>query len=96
VVESIGPVFGNLRNVQIHRFVAFGSSVVLHETRSTTLDLNTASSFLLDVFDIRTALTNNLSTEVEADNRLEVHGNLLLGPLALWNRSAMNREDLAR
>lgn len=69
--------------MQIHRFIAFGSSVVLHEARSTTLDLDTASSLLLDVFDIRTTLAYNLSTEVEANDRLEVHGDLLFGPLAL-------------
>jgi hypothetical protein len=96
VFESIGSVFGNLRNVQIHGFVAFSSSVVLHETRTTTLDLDTASSFLLNMFDVGTALTNNLSTEVETDDRLEVHGNLLLGPLALGNRSGMNEENLAQ
>jgi hypothetical protein len=72
--------------MQIHRFIAFGSSVVLHEARSTALDLDTASSFLLDVFDIRTTLTYHLSTEVEANDRFEVHGNLLFGPLALLGR----------
>ena len=82
---------GNLRNVQIHRLVAFSSSVVLHETGSTTLDLDTASSFLLNVFDVGTTLTDNLSTEVESNDRFKVHGNLLFGPLALGKRLEMNR-----
>jgi hypothetical protein len=78
--------------VQIHGFVAFSSSVVLHETRSTALDLDTASSFLLDVFDVGTALTDDLGTEVESNDRFEVHGNLLLGPLALEKKSEVKRE----
>ena len=77
--------------MQVHGFVAFGSGVVLHETRSTALDLNTASSLLLDVLDIRTTLTYHLSAEVETNDRLEVHGNLFLGPLTLKNRSVTFR-----
>jgi hypothetical protein len=78
--------------VQIHGLIAFSSSIVLHETRSTALYLDTASSFLLDVFDVGTTLTNNLSTEVESNDRFEVNGDLLLGPLALRNRLEVNRE----
>jgi uncharacterized protein with von Willebrand factor type A (vWA) domain len=89
--RSTGSVLRNLRNVQIHGFIAFSSSVVLHETRSTTLDLDTASSFLLNVFDVGTTLTDNLSTEVESNDRFKVHGNLLFGPLALGKRLEMNR-----
>ena len=69
---------------------------MLHETGSTTLDLDTASGFLLDMFDIRTALTYNLSTEVEAGDRLEVDGDLFFRPLALRNMSEMKREELAQ
>jgi putative ubiquitin-RnfH superfamily antitoxin RatB of RatAB toxin-antitoxin module len=82
-IESPGSVLRDLRNVQIHGFIAFSSSVVLHKSRSTALDLDTASGFLLDVFDVGTTLTDNLSTEVESNDRFEVYGNLLLGPLAL-------------
>lgn len=69
--------------MQVHRFIAFMPGVVLHEARSTAFDLDTASSFLLDVFDIRTTLTYDLSTQVKAGNRLEVYSDLLLRPFAL-------------
>jgi putative ubiquitin-RnfH superfamily antitoxin RatB of RatAB toxin-antitoxin module len=93
VFKSTGSVLRDLRNVQIHGFITFSTSVVLHETRSTALDLDTASSFLLNVFDVGTTLTDNLSTEVEANDRLEIYGNLLLGPLALKNRLEGSRES---
>ena len=69
--------------MQVHAFIALMSSVVLHETGSTTLDLNAASCLLLDVFDVRTTLTDNLSTKVESGDGLEIHRNLLFRPFAL-------------
>lgn len=74
----------NLRNVKIHILVTLTTSAMLHEARTTSLDLNTTSSFLLDVLYISSAMTNNLSTKVESWNRFEVNGNPLLGPFALF------------
>lgn len=69
--------------MQIHGLITLVSGIVLHETRPTAFDLNTASSFLLDVFDIGTTLADDLGTEIEARNRLEIHRDLLLWPFAL-------------
>lgn len=52
--------------MKIHVFVALPTSAVLRETRATSLNLDTASSLLLDVLDIRTTVTDNLCTEIEA------------------------------
>lgn len=59
------------------------SSIVFHEARATAFYLHTASGFLLNVLDIRTALAYNLSAQVEARNRLKVYGYLLFRPFAL-------------
>lgn len=69
--------------MEIHGLVAFLASVVLDEARATALDLDTTASFLLDVFDIGTAMADNLSTEVETRDGLEVDGNLFLRPFTL-------------
>jgi hypothetical protein len=69
-------------DVQIHGLITLVPGIVLHETRSTALNLDTASSLLLDMFDIGAALAYNLGTEVEARNGLEIHRNLLLWPFA--------------
>lgn len=75
----------HVRDVQIHLLITFVSRVVLHKARASTFDLNTASSFLLDVLDIRAALANDLSTEIEARDGFEIDRNLLFWPLALPN-----------
>lgn len=56
---------------------------MFHKARTTSLDLNAASSLLLDMLDISTAVTNNLSTKVEPRKWLERDGNLFLWPFAL-------------
>lgn len=75
--------WGLLRNVQEHRLVAFPAGAVLHEARAPTFDLNPATGLLLDMLDIGTALSDDLSTQVEPGNGLQVHGNPLLGPFTL-------------
>ncbi|KAH0357788.1 hypothetical protein KCU83_g181, partial [Aureobasidium melanogenum] len=82
-------LFGTLNLVgvraTIHGLITLVSGIVLHETRSTALNLDAASSLLLDMFDIGAALAYNLGTEVEARNGLEIHRNFLLWPFTLWN-----------
>jgi len=56
---------------------------MLHESGSTAFDLNAASSLLLDVLHIGTAMANNLSTKVEARKWFEVDGDLLFWPFTL-------------
>jgi hypothetical protein len=69
--------------MQIHILVAFSASTRFHEARSTTLDLHSASGFLLDMLDIRAAMTNDLGTEVKAWQGLKIDWNPLLGPFTL-------------
>lgn len=66
-----------------HRFVAFTASAGFDEARATTLDLDTATSLLLDVLHISTALSNDLSAQVETGNWLKIDGNALIRPFAL-------------
>jgi hypothetical protein len=73
----------NIRNVKKHWFVVFLHGFGVIKARTTALDLHTTACFRLDVLDVGATGANNLSTEVEAGNRLEVNGYLLLGPLAL-------------
>ena len=56
---------------------------MLHKARPATLDLDTASSFLLDMLDVSASVSYNLSTKVESRKRLQVDGNTLLRPFAL-------------
>lgn len=74
-----------LRNVKIHWLVALSVGTVLREARVAALDLNPASSLLLDVFDISTSMTNYLRSQIESRDRLEVNWDALFGPFALRN-----------
>ena len=56
---------------------------MLHKSRTTALDLDAAARFLLDMLDIGAPVTYDLGSQVEAWNRFEVDGNLLLWPFAL-------------
>lgn len=69
--------------MKVHLLITLLASTMFHEARPTTLDLDSASSLLLNVLDIRTSMTNNLSTKVKTRDRLEVNRDLLLGPFAL-------------
>lgn len=82
--------------MQIHGLITLVSGIVLHETRSTALDLDTASSLLLDVFDIGTTLAYDLGTEIESGNRLKIHRDLLLWPFALCIMLKISRECWAQ
>jgi hypothetical protein len=57
---------------------------MLHKARTATLDLNTASSLLLNMFHVCTSMTDDLRTKVKPWKRLKINRNLLLGPLALF------------
>jgi hypothetical protein len=70
-------------NVQIHIFVALPASSMLHESRTTALDLHAAARFLLDVLNIGAPVTYNLSSQVKAWDRFKTDRNLLLWPFAL-------------
>lgn len=70
-----------------HSLVTFTTSARFNEARSTALDLNTATSLLLDVLHISTALSDDLSTQVETGNRLKIDGDALIRPFALYEIS---------
>lgn len=51
---------GYSRYMQEHRIIALPAGARFQEARSTALDLDPATSFLLDMLHIRTALSDNL------------------------------------
>lgn len=72
-----------MRHMEEHLLVTLPVGRGFEITRSEPLYLDSAPSLLLDVFHIGTAVTNNLGTEVEAGNWIQIYRNLLLGPFAL-------------
>lgn len=72
-----------LRNVEKHVFLAFAAGGGLDESRASALDLNTTSSFLLNVLDIGSSVSNDLGSQVEPRDRLELDWDLGFGPFAL-------------
>jgi hypothetical protein len=71
-------------DVEKHVLVALMVGSGLKVSGSSTLDLHTAASLLLDMLDISSSMSNNLSTQVETMYRLQAYRDLLLGPFALW------------
>lgn len=69
--------------MQEHWLLAFSAGTGFHEAGASTFDLNLASSSLLNMLYICTALSDNLGTKVKARNWLKVHWNPLLGPFTL-------------
>ena len=55
-----------LRNVEIHIFVTFAASSMLHESGATALDLHTTPSLLLNMLHISSPMTNDLGPEIES------------------------------
>ena len=55
---------------------------MLHEAGITAFDLDAASGFLLDVLDVSSTVSDNLCSQVEALNGLEVNWNPFFGPFA--------------
>jgi hypothetical protein len=56
--------------MKVHILVTLPVSRCLDEAGSAALDLHTAARFLLDVLHVGAAMANDLSTQVEARNRL--------------------------
>jgi hypothetical protein len=69
--------------MQVHLFIALTASAVLHKAGTASFNLHTASGLLLNMLDICTTMTNNLSTQVEAWDRLKANRNSLFWPFAL-------------
>lgn len=69
--------------MKIHVLVTFTPCPVLHKSRTSALDLDTAPSFLLYVLHIGPAMTDNLGPQIEARDGLEIDRNFLFRPFAL-------------
>jgi hypothetical protein len=80
----------NLRDMKEHVLIALAPCRKLQVARTTALDLDTASSLLLNVLHVGTTMTDNLSPQVESGNRFKLDWDLLLGPFALF-RLAQDR-----
>jgi hypothetical protein len=52
-------------------------------TRSTTFNLDTAASFMLNMFNISATMAYNLCTKVKAWSGFQIYGNLFFQPFAL-------------
>jgi hypothetical protein len=76
-----------------HRFITFTAGRLFNEARITALNLNAASSLLLNVLHISTTLTHNLSSQVETGDWLQVDGDTRIGPFALCQISKPFRLD---
>ena len=59
---------------------------MLDEAGVATLDLNTASSLLLDMLDVCASVTYDLRSQIEALNRLKINRYPLFRPFALGKR----------
>lgn len=58
------------RDMEEHVLVTFSIRGCFQVARSSALDLHTTSSLLLNVLDVGTTMSNNLSAQVESMNRL--------------------------
>ncbi len=69
--------------MQIHWLFTLLAGTVFHETRTSSLDLDAASSLLLDMLDVRTTVAHNLSPQIEPWDRIKIDWNPFLGPFTL-------------
>lgn len=91
VEERFAEFFGALdfvgvraRYVEVHWFVAFLVGAMFYEAGVAAFDLDAASGFLLDVFDVGSAVADDLRSQVEALDRFKVDWNALFGPFPLY------------
>jgi hypothetical protein len=69
--------------MQVHRLITLTASAMLHKSGTAAFNLNTASSLLLNMFHVCTAMSDDLRTEVETWDWLKVNWNSLLRPFTL-------------
>jgi hypothetical protein len=69
--------------MKIHVLIALTTCTMLDESRTATLDLDTASGFLLNMLHISSSMTDDLSSKVESRHWLKIDWDFLFGPLAL-------------
>lgn len=73
----------NLPDVKKHGLVTLFVCLLFKKSRSSALDLNTASSFVLNMLYVRASLANYLSSKIEPANGFEINWNFSFLPLAL-------------
>ena len=78
------------RDMEVHLLIALHLGIMFLEAASPALDLDSAARLLLNVLDVRSLRSDNLGTQVESRNGLEVDGNALFGPLATSQMVALN------
>ena len=76
--------------MQIHLLITLHLGIVLLETASSALDLNSAARLLLNVLHIGSTSSDNLGAQVESGNRLEIDRDALFGPLAASEMIALD------
>ena len=72
-----------VRDMKEHGLIALVVSGCFEVARAAAFDLDTTSSFLLDVLHIGTAVADYLSSQVKTMDGLEVDRDLLFGPFSL-------------
>lgn len=76
---------------KIHVLIAFAVSCGFKVTRPSALDLHSAASLLLNILHVRPAVADDLSSEIEAWNGLQVDGDLFNTPFASSEFITFNR-----
>ena len=74
--------------VKVHWLITFLISAMFDEAGVAPLNLDPASGFLLNVFDVGASVSDNLRSQVESLNGLEIDGDALFRPLALYGVSS--------
>lgn len=67
-----------------HVLITLTAGGNLEVARTTTFDLDTAASLLLDVLHVGSAMTDHLSPQVKARERLKFYRDFFLGPFSLF------------
>lgn len=69
--------------MQIHGLLALLVGAVFHESRTSSLDLDTASSLLLNMLHVRTTVPHDLGPQIEPWDGIKIDWNSFLRPFAL-------------
>ena len=68
--------------MKVHWLITFFVCAEFHKAGVAAFDLDTASSFLLDVFNVRTSMTHHLGSKIEAWNGFEIDRNSFFRPFS--------------
>ena len=71
------------RYMKIHLLITLSASAMFHKSRVATLDLDTASSLLLNMLDVSASMTHNLCSQIKSWKGLKINWDTLFRPFAL-------------